>query len=423
MVMILVAVVCIALGGLIGFLVARVKFSAEQVQLQSDLKVAQQRERDAINRFVENKAEMQDSLQKALDDQQRQFDILSAKLVAEAKVATEAMVKQRQQEISQAGNATIASVVNPLKESIAKMEKTMNDTTLQQTEVNTSLKDALKAAMESNEATKKTADELVRAFRHDRKIQGNWGERVLGELLESLGLKEGIHYDVQKTLLDETGNALRHVESNSILIPDVIVHLDETKDVVVDSKVSMDHFMSYLSEEDVDKRKQYLKAHVEDIKTHVKNLSGKDYSSYIVAPKKSMEFVIMFVPRSAALWAAMGEEPSLWRDAMAKNVFIADEQTLYAALRMIKLTWRQIQQAENQKEVFALANEILKRAGMLTEFIETTEKKLNEAQEAFAGVKGKITGGGKSILTTCRQLETLGAKQDPKHSIRYSEIE
>lgn len=459
----IVSIVCALLGLALGFFVAKVRMS-QQVEsakaeaqatneslkgtvanLQADLRIAVnnvevvkqraaedaaasiERERiakaDAAQQLAAAKAEMRESHQKALEDQQKQFDILSAKLVAEAKVATEAMVKQRQQEISQAGNATIENVVNPLKETIAKMEKTMNDTTLQQTEVNTSLKDALKAAMESNESTKKTADELVRAFRHDRKIQGNWGERVLGELLESLGLKEGIHYDVQKTLLDESGKAIRHAESNGTLIPDVVVHLDDTKDVVVDSKVSMDAFMSYMSEEDVEKRKQYLKAHINSIKEHVKSLSSKDYSSYIVGAKKSMDFVIMFVPRSAALWTAMSEEPSLWRDAMAKNVFIADEQTLYAALRMIKLTWRQIQQAENQKKVFALANEILKRAGLLTEYVESTEKKLKEAVDAFGGVKGKITGGGQSILTCCRNLEKIGAKQDANHPIRYEDLE
>ena len=207
---------------------------------------------------------------------------------------------------------------------------------------------------------------------------------------------------------EETGRTMR---------PDVIVHLDLKKDVIVDSKVSMTAFMDYVACDDIEQRKDLLKKHIESLKKHVKELSQKDYSRYVKAPKKTMDFVIMFVPRSAALWAALNEEPALWRDAMEKNVFIADEQTLYAALRMVKLTWRQIQQAENQQKVFELANEMLSRVGQFVKQMNVIGDSLDKAQKAYKSGMSKFAEKGQSVLTTCRKLEQLGAKQDDKNPL------
>ncbi len=429
------AVVCAVTGLVIGFLVARVlgarkeskaremsvELEKQVAVLQSKLeaetrKVAEVRE-DAAKQLDAMKREMERVHQVSLAEQKARFDEISKRLVAEAQIATEKMLKQRGEELSKTGNATMEQLVNPLKETIAKMEKTMNDTTLQQTAANTSLKEVLKQSIESNAATKSAADDLVRAFKHDSKLQGDWGECVLEELLESLGLQEGIHFETQTTLRDAGGNVLYSEETGKTMRPDVIVHLDMKKDVIVDSKVSMTAFMDYVACDDVEQRKTLLKNHIDSLKKHVKELSQKDYSRYVKAPKKTMDFVIMFVPRSAALWAALNEEPALWRDAMEKNVFIADEQTLYAALRMVKLTWRQIQQAENQQKVFELANEMLSRVGQFVKQMNAVGDSLDKAQEAYKKGMAKFADKGQSVLTTCYKLKQLGAKQDDKNPL------
>ena len=386
--------------------------------------------RESAEQLSAMKLEMERVHQSSLAEQKARFEELSKRLVAEAKNATEEMLKQRGEELSKTGNATMEQLVNPLKETIAKMEKTMNDTTLQQTAANTSLKEVLKQSIESNAATKSAADDLVRAFKHDSKIQGDWGESVLEELLESLGLQEGIHFETQATIRDANGNMVRSDATGCLMRPDVIVHLDKTKDVIVDSKVSMKDFLDYVSAEDSDVRKDLLKKHIESLKKHVKELSTKDYSRYVKAPKKTMDFVIMFVPRSAALWVALNKEPALWREAMEKNVFIADEQTLYAALRMIKLSWSQIQQADNQQKVFELANEMLSRVGQFVKQMRVIGDSLEKAQKAYKSGMSKFAEKGQSVLTTCRKLELLGAKQDTnsplpteQEAIEYQEIE
>ena len=421
-----VAVLSAVLGIVIGFLMARVKSAVLQSQLEAETRKVGEVREEAERRI----AEIEHRHENSLNEQRVHFDDLSKRLVAEAKNATEEMVKLREKQMAESGHATMEQLVNPLKETIAKMEKTMNETTLQQTNANSALKEVLKQSIASNDVAKRTAEDLVRAFKHDSKIQGDWGECVLEELLTALGLEEGVHFDVQASIRDAGGATVRSDTTGTLLRPDVIVHLDKTKDVIVDSKVSMKDFLDYVAAEGSDQRKELLKKHIESLKKHVKELSAKDYSRYVQSPKKTMDFVIMFVPRSAALWVALNEEPSLWRDAMEKNVFIADEQTLYAALRMIKLTWRQIQQAENQQKVFDLANEMLNRVGQFVKQMKVIGDSLDKAQKAYKTGMSKFAEKGASVVTTCRKLELLGAKQDSncplpteQEVIEYQDVE
>lgn len=370
-------------------------------------------ERDAgEKRFEKMKQEKDEAHQKAMDELKARFDDISKGLMEQAKNVTNEMLKQRSEEISKSGHTTMEQLVNPLKESIDNMKKAMNDTTVEQIKTNTELKEKLDVAIQSNDKTTRTADDLIRAFKHDSKIQGDWGECVLEELLTNLGLQKGVHFEMQAPLRGANGRLLVSEENGNTMRPDVVVHLDMTKDVIVDSKVSMAAFLDYKSAEDPDERKRRLKDHVESIEKHVKELSGKKYADYVKPPRETIDFVIMFVPRADALWTALAEKPALWRESMEKGVYIADEQTLYAALRIVKLTWRQVRQAQNQQKVFELANEMVKRVGMFVKQMESVKNALNNAQKAYDTGMAKFAEKGQSVLTTCRQLESLGAKQD-----------
>lgn len=196
--------------------------------------------------------------------------------------------------------------------------------------------------------------------------------------------------------------------------PDIILHLDQRREVIIDSKVSLTAFMDYVNAENEEERQQYLKAHIASLQNHVKELSAKDYSSYIQPPKVKMDYVIMFVPHTGALWTALNEQPDLWRKAMDKNVFIADEQTLFAALRIINLTWTQIAQAQNHEKVFALANEMLNRVSQFMKKYEAIGKALDNASKAYNEGEKKLLDKGQSIIKTCDKLQKLGAKtSDP----------
>lgn len=352
----------------------------------------------------------------AIAAQQARFDETLEKVAAQMRSATDEMLKQRQKEFAESSNTNLGQIVTPLRETIEKMKETMHNSTLKQTEMSSEMKANLENMMRHSEAAKQSADELARVFKHRSKVQGDWGERVLDELLESQGLTRGRHYDIQTTIRDAAGNTVKS-DSGSIMRPDVVLHLDNNREIIIDSKVSLTAFMDYVNAETEEERQQFLKAHVDSIQKHVKELSTKDYSSYIQPPKVKMDYVIMFVPHTGALWSALNAQPDLWRKAMESNVFIADEQTLFAALRIVSLTWRQIAQAENHEKVYALANEIIERVAMFMEKYNAIGKAIDNAAAAFEDGKKKLVPGGQSILNSCAKLEKLGAKQSKKHPL------
>ena len=348
-----------------------------------------------------------------IDKQQKLFDEVIGRVQAEMKTATADLLKERQKEFSETSKANIDNIITPLQKTISEMKMVINENTTKQTELGATMKVKIEEMINQSASAKESADELVRVFKHTGKVQGDWGETILNELLTMQGLTKGVHYEVQEPIRDNAGNIIR-TEEGKTMRPDVILHLDQKRDVVIDAKVSLTAYLDYVNEEDPNKKAMYLKKHIESVKAHYKELSKKDYSAYIIPPKVKMDYVIMFVPNAGALTTVLQEEPNLWREAMQKNVFIADEQTLYAALKIIQLTWTQIVQQESQTEVFNLANEMLERVGEFLSCYNKVGDSLRSAQEAFGDGYKKLKEGGQSIPTTCKKLIKLGAKPKSK---------
>ena len=433
-----IIIISIMVGALIGALITALvlqnkngKVAAQVSVLASQLKTEEEKAASLIQEkeknFQRTLDEKERSFQNALDEkervhrealqtQQRQFDETMAKVSAQMKVATDEMLKQRQKEFADASNQNLGQIVNPLRETIDQMKQVMAENTEKQTKMGGEMKANIENMMRQSEAAMKSADELNRTFRLGNRVQGDWGETILDELLESQGLKRGIHYDTQPYIRDAAGNII-HTESGSTMRPDVILHLDQRREVIIDSKVSLTAFMDYANATTEEERKRLLKAHIDSLKSHVRELSTKDYSAYIKPPKARMDYVIMFVPHSAALWTALNAQPDLWRNAMSQNVFIADEQTLFAALRIINLTWTQIAQAQNHEKVYALANEMLERVGQFMKKYDAIGQALKRATQAYEEGGNKLAPSGQSILTTCVKLQKLGAKQSDKNPI------
>lgn len=453
---IIVAIVSIAVGLTIGMLLVRnqkqsllTKVEVLNTQMESVRHEAEVTRREAEKHFQDSLLEKEkvckDALEakdKALKDaltakdaacreqlkaqetrhdasmkaQQERFDETVAKISEQMKTATDEMLKQRQKEFTDASNTNLGQIVNPLKETIEKMKQTMADNTIKQTEISGEMKANILNMLRQSEAAKQSADELTRVFKHGSKVQGDWGETILEEILDAQGFTKGIHYDNQPYIRDVNGNIIKSDEGYKMR-PDVILHLDQRREVIIDSKVSLTAFMDYVNAKTEYEREQYLKAHVDSINRHVKELSTKDYSSYIQSPKVKMDYVIMFVPNNGALWTALNAQPDLWRKAMEKNVYIADEQTLYAALRIIKLTWTQIAQIQNQQKVFDLATEMMDRVGQFMKHYQNIGKQLDSAKKAFDDGEKKLQPQGQSILQTCGKLQKLGVKQSARNPL------
>ena len=383
--------------------------------------------KEASDLLAKTKAEAEAQQQKALAEkdaawndimkgQEQRFNETMARMSEQMKNATADMLKDRQKEFADSSNQQLGQIVNPLRETIDKMKQTMADTTLKQTEMSSVLKDNIERSMQQAMAAKKSAEELANALKHGSKVQGDWGEAVLDELLTSQGLVRGIHYDTQAVIRDAQGNTV-HTDDGATLRPDVILHLDQRREVIIDSKVSLTAFLDYANADNEADRQRFLKTHIDSLQKHVKELSTKDYSAYVQSPKVRMDYVIMFVPHTGALWTALNAQPDLWRKAMEQNVFIADEQTLFAALRIISLTWTQIRQAENHEQVYRLANEMLDRVGQFMKKYTAIGKALKTATTAYDDAERKLQPSGQSILQTCAKLQKLGAKQSDKNPL------
>lgn len=449
---IVIAIVALAIGVAVGFMAARL--SAGKSHLKSEARIAalesqlEETKRSSESLLQQTRQTSQSMLQQAkeanalaLDDKERtfrealedkerthaealeaqrrhnnetlealqgRFDETVAKMKAELENVTAEMLKRRQSEFQTSSREEVSKILEPLNSSIREMREAVNENTLRHTEIGGKLSSNIKLVMEHSDAARKSAERLADALRGGGKIQGDWGETVLTELLQSQGLEEGVHFDAQSTLRDAAGNVVKGVGERSMR-PDVILHLDRERDVIIDAKVSLSAYLDYMEAETDEKREQALANHIRSIENHVSELAKKDYSNYVLPPKVRMNYVIMFVPNTAALYAATSRKTDLWRKAMERNVYIADEQTLYAALRIISMTWRQIAQAENHEKVYALANEMLDRVSMFMEKFTKIGKQLDDARKCYDDAFGKLRDSGQSIPQTCRKLTALGA--------------
>lgn len=352
--------------------------------------------------FVDEQDRRHEADIKALE---KRFNDTIATLKEQVENTTNNMLKQRQEEFSDASTRNIDSIVKPLKETIDKMKEEMANNSKVQTTMSAEIKTNMEHMIRQSIEAQKSAEELTRAFKHESKTQGDWGEVVLSNLLQKQGFTEGKDFETQVVMRDEDGQTIRPDEGEN-LRPDVLLHLDEKRDIIIDSKVSMTAYIDYANATDDITKRLCLKEHIASLHKHIDELSAKKYTQYQVNPH--LDFVIMFVPHVPALRDALQEEPTLWQDAMQKKVFIADEQTLYAALRIIRITWTHIDQEQNHRRLYDLAQEMIERTGLFLKEYDTIGRSLQDALEAFDSSRKKLLPGGRSISTTANQILKLG---------------
>lgn len=347
--------------------------------------------------------------QEAIKAQQTLFNTTIEGLKDQVKAATEDMLQERQKEFSESSSKQLTDIVDPLKNAMKEMQTAMGENKVSQTALRTEIKAQMENMIKQSEAAQKSAEELSRAFKHQTKIQGDWGEAKLAELLKSQGFEEGIHFHTQYTLQDERGNVIKSEDDHNMR-PDIVLRVEPGKDIIIDAKVSVSDFIKFANAETDEEAKVHLDAHVKSLEKHVDELAKKDYSRYHYQGDSAIDFVIMFVPMTQALWAAMQAKPTLWRDAMDKRVFIADEQTLYAALRIINKTWTKIEQEKNQQHIYELAQNIIDRVGAFLESYDEIGEKLNAAAVSFNNGKKKLQDSGQSIVKPAKDLIVCGLK-------------
>ncbi len=333
-----------------------------------------------------------------------------------ANMATRIM-EQNADKLKERNTENIGHITQPLKDAISEMRKAITDNIKDSAEHSASFREQICRMIESNREIGEKAESLANVLRRDNKAAGNMGEIILGDLLASQGLTEGIHYEVQARLRDETGRALKNDETDREMQPDVILHYPQGQDAIIDSKVSLVAYQRYVNAETAEERDRHLQDHIKSVRRHVGELARKDYSKYIRAPREAVDFVIMFVPFESSLQLALANDPTLWREAFERKVFITGEQNLLGILHMIHIAWVQNQQAENQEKVFGTAEQLIDRLGDFLKRYNDLGDALEKSRKAYDFANNKLVTGAQSVVKKGRELVDLGAKENPNRRI------
>ena len=372
-------------------------------------------------RHTETMEAMEKRHAEAIEAERKRYEQALATMKEQVQNATNQMLKERQAELQQSNSTNMKMIVDPLKESIAKMESALKENKSTQETSTEAIKEKIATLVSTTMKVSDSAERLSNALTAENKTQGNWGEQKIETLLNAIGLERGLEYDAQAYLRDANGNIIVSDESTHRMQPDIILHLDETRDLIIDSKVSLNAFVDYTNADDDDARAIALASHLKSVRNHVKELAKKNYAAYVKAPRQSVDFVMMFVPVDAALQLALASDATLWREAMNQGVFIVGEQNMYAALRAVQVTWSAIKQNANNKAICETAEELLNRVGDLLERMQKVGKKLDEAQEAYNATLDKAETGRMTVLGSARKLVKLGVKVSTVHPLPQHE--
>ncbi len=327
---------------------------------------------------------------------------------------SEKILKQRQEELGERNTEQVSKIIDPLQKSLKDMQEALDKTKEQQTEALTRLDETIKINMQKSQAIGETADRLTRALTGEVKVQGNFGELKLKQLLEDLELKEGEQFDTQETLRDKGGKGLKGDDGKG-LIPDFILHFPNNRHVVVDSKMSLTDYERYMNAEDgTPEKSDYLKAHIASVRAQVKRLARKEYTRYLPEGYNRLNFAIMYVPIEGALNLALLNDSTLWREAYDEGVMILGPQTMYMNLRVLEMMWTQVRQLSNQQAMMDAANAVIDRVQDFGLRFMDVESSMRDTIRKIDKLKITTADSGPSIITAAKNLLKAGAKENKK---------
>ncbi|PPA28745.1 DNA recombination protein RmuC [Aeromonas jandaei] len=417
---ILLPAALLALGT--GWLIGR-RSSTAQTQ---ELLLAQERYQALQERFDELQDERQQGQQK-LDQQQTLLIKLTARLKdAEATLRSERLAAaeklQLQQEAEQRLSQQFENLANrifeqnsgnfrelnqnsldllltPLKEQLEGFRRQVGETHAQETAQRHSLKFELERLAELNARMTEEAAALTRALKGDSKQQGNWGEVVLARILSECGLREGHEYHTQVNIEVEKGKRYQ---------PDVIVHLPQEKDIIIDAKVSLTAYERWYNAEDALEKAVALKEHVASVRNHIRELGRKDYQQ--LPGVRTLDYVLMFVAVEPAFLTAMEADPSLVRYGLDNNILLVSPTNLMVALRTIENLWRYERQNQNARQIAERAGRLYEKLRLFVEEMQQMGGSLHKAQESYDKAMGRLVNGRGNLIAQVERFRELGVE-------------
>ena len=411
-------VVGIAIGAIVGMLLAKSRMLEEKTAIVASRDVLQSEVEQLKRQLAEQETRSARQLDDLRQQQREQLEQQSMLIREQINNASEQILKKRAEELQKNNTEQLSTILNPLHERLQQMREAVEKSDRGQTMAMERLDAVIKENLKQGHEVGEGADELGEALTSENKAQGNFGELRLRTLLLNMGLEEGVQFEEQATMRDDRGKTIYEEEQGRRMVPDVILHFPDDRDVIIDSKMSLKAFEDYFNAGSEEEKSQALARHIASVRSHVKELAHKNYSSYIQKGKQKLDFVLMYVYSESALQLALANDASLWKDAYDQGVVITGSQNLYMMLRVLEMTWRQVRQAENQEEIMKVADEVVNRVQMFYERFIEVEDQLDKTRKAFDSLKITTSPTGKGIVTAASKLLEYGAKENPKRKVK-----
>ena len=393
----------------------RVCLAEQQKQQEGDS--LRQQMRDQQETFRQQMQALHESQQQQMRSQQesqrQQMEQQMALLREQMSTTSERVLKERAAELSAVNSEQLSKILNPLQQNLQlmrtqteKMQKDHDDSLRE-------LKTAIQVNMERERAMGEQTERLAQALTGQNKVQGNFGELKLTQILEQMELERGLQYDTQETMRDEQGRTITSDEGRR-MVPDAVLHFPDGRDVIIDSKMSFTAFVDYMNAEDEATRNEALRRHLASMRQHVRELAQKQYFRYGKSDKGRLDFVLMYVFQESALQLALQSDTTLWKEAYDQGVVISGSQSLYMTLRVLELTWKQTRQVENQEKMMQCANTLVERVQLFAERFARVGEMLDKTRRSFDDLNTVTAPSGPSITTAARNLLKFGAQENKK---------
>lgn len=398
----------LVIGGLLAYLFIRSLLSraeelASGMQLELDNLRNDKVQREAeLSRLSHEKVSLETRLDADRVRHEEQLQLLRQareSLTQEFENLANRIFDAKQEKFSEQSKQALNTSIDPLRKEIHDFRKKVEDAYDKENAERNKLVGQIVELQKQAQRVGEDAVMLANALKGDSKFQGNWGEVVLERILEQSGLTRGREYDTQVALKDDEGNRRN---------PDVIVHLPDQRDIVIDAKVSLTDYERYCRAEEPDEKQRFLKQHINSIRAHITGLSRKSYEQ--LEGVNSLDFVLIFVPVEAAFMLALEQDHSLFRDAYDKGIILVSPSTLLATLRTIHNIWRYEDQNRNAQKIAAEAGKLYDQLVLVVESLDDVGKHLNKSQEAWQMTRKRLVDGRGNLVKKFEDIRKLGAR-------------
>jgi len=373
--------------------------------LESDLNLSKQNEKQNQQKLNDYTAEISE-LKTRLEEQAKQnseslkqLERANSKMIVDFENLANKVLDSQSKKFTEQNKSNINQVLDPLRQQLGDFKKKVEDVYDKETKDRQSLFHEIKGLKELNSKISEDAINLTNALKGESKTRGNWGEVILERVLEASGLKKGREYDAQDSYRSEEGK---------LFYPDVIIHLPDKKDIVIDSKVSLNAYDRYFSAEDEAIRQSALEEHITSIRNHIKDLSSKNYDELVGV--NSLDMVLMFVPIEPALILAFEADEKLFHEAFSVGIFLVSPSTLSMNLQIIHNMWRYEYQNQNAQEIAKRAGDLYDKFVGFVEALNDVGDKIDKAQESYQQANKRLVSGKGNLVGRTEALKKLGAK-------------